>query len=168
MDYVLMVIAVILAFIGLIGAVVPGITGPPFSWIAMLIVSYIKGVECSVFFLVVTALLAVGITVLDYVVPIWGTKRFGGTKAGVRGSTIGLILGLVAAFVVPFVGVFGVLLGPFLGAYIGEKNAGTQDSKAWRSAFGSFLGLLAGTFVKVIYALVMMFFVIKDSIMAIW
>ena len=162
MDYVLMILAIILALVGLVGAVIPGIAGPPFSWLAVLASYFISGVDYSIGFMVVTALIAVGITLLDYVVPVWGTKRFGGTKAGVRGSTIGLIIGLVAAFLVPFVRVLGVLLGPFVGAYIGEKIAGTPDNKAWRSAFGSFLGFLAGTLVKVVFALVMIYYVIKE------
>lgn len=163
-----MILAIILALVGLVGAVIPGIAGPPFSWLAVLAAYFISGVDYSIGFMVVTALIAVGITLLDYVVPVWGTKRFGGTKAGVRGSTIGLIIGLVATFLVPFVGVLGVLLGPFVGAYIGEKTAGTPDNKAWRSAFGSFLGFLAGTLVKVVFALVMICYVVIDSIKAIW
>ena len=100
---------------------------------------------------------------LDYVIPIWGTKTLGGTKAGVRGSTIGLILGLLVTIVFP-IGFIAILLGPFIGAYIGERNAGTEDHLAWRSAFGSFLGFLAGTFIKTIYALVCIFYIVKDII----
>ena len=103
------------------------------------------------------------IFLLDYVVPIWGTKKLGGTKAGVRGSTIGLILGLLITIVFP-VGFIAILLGPFIGAYIGEKNGGTDDKHAWRSAFGSFVGFLTGTFLKTVYAVVCIYFMVKDLI----
>ena len=81
--------------------------------------------------------------VLDYVVPIIGTKLFGGTKYGKWGSLIGSILGM---FILPW----GILLGPFLGAFIGELigNQGTSD--ALKSGVGSFLGFIVGTGIKVV------------------
>ena len=106
------------------------------------------------------------IYVLDYVVPVWGTKTLGGTKAGIRGSTIGLILGLLITFFFP-IGFIAILLGPFLGAYIGEKNNGTDDKLAWRSALGSFVGFLTGTFLKLVYAGVCIYYIVKDLILLI-
>ena len=163
MTYVLIIASILLVLIGLVGAIVPGIAGPPFSFLGVLALSFVDEVNHSTEFLVIMGILGVAIFVLDYVVPIWGTKTLGGTKAGTRGSTIGLILGLLSTIVFP-VGFIAILLGPFIGAYIGEKNAGTEDHLAWRSAFGSFLGFLAGTFIKVIYAIVCIFYIIKDLI----
>ena len=163
MTYILIIVSILLVLIGLVGAIVPGIAGPPFSFLGVLALSFVEGVNHSTEFLVVMGILGAVIFLLDYLVPIWGTKTLGGTKAGTRGSTIGLILGLLITIVFP-IGFIAVLLGPFVGAYIGEKNAGSDDRLAWRSAFGSFLGFLAGTFIKVIYAIVCIFFVIKDLI----
>jgi uncharacterized protein YqgC (DUF456 family) len=127
-------------------------------------------ISYSTEFFAITALFALAITLLDYYVPIYGTKKFGGSKAGVWGSTIGLIVGI---FVLPFLGIvigpfglLGIILGPFLGAYIGEKWVGKADEHAWRSAWGSFLGFLAGTFIKIAYALVIGYFVVRDLIVA--
>ena len=161
--YVLIVVAILLALIGLVGAVVPGIAGTPFSFLALLVLSFVKGIDYSTKFLLIMGLIGAVVFALDYVVPIWGTKKLGGTKAGVRGSTIGLFLGLFITFVFP-VGFIAVLLGPFIGAYIGEKSAGTEDHKAWRAAFGSFVGFLLGTGIKTIYACACIFYVIKDLI----
>ena len=163
MTYVLIIASILLVLVGLVGSVVPGIAGPPFSFLGVLALSFVEGVSRSTEFLVVMGILGAIIFVLDYVVPVWGTKTLGGTKAGTRGSTIGLILGLLITIVFP-IGFIAVLLGPFIGAYIGEKTAGTDDHLAWRSAFGSFLGFLAGTFIKVVYAIVCIFFVVKDLI----
>ena len=163
MMYVLIVVAILLALVGLVGAVVPGIAGTPFSFLALLTLSFVKGIDYSTKFLLIMGLIGAAVFALDYVVPIWGTKKLGGTKAGVRGSTIGLFLGLFITFVFP-VGFIAVLLGPFIGAYVGEKLAGTEDHKAWRAAFGSFVGFLLGTGVKTIYACVCIFYVIKDLI----
>lgn len=163
MNVILIIVAVILMLVGLVGAIVPGIAGPPFSFLGLLAVSFVDGIEYSTEFLVIMGIVAAVVFALDYVVPSWGTKRFGGSKAGVRGSTIGLILGLLVTFVFP-IGFIAVLLGPFIGAYLGEKSAGTDDHKAWKAAFGSFMGFLVGTGLKVIYACVCIFFIVRELI----
>lgn len=163
MTYVLIIAAVILALIGLVGAVVPGIAGTPFSFLALFVLSFIDKIDYPTRFLVIMGAIGAVVFLLDYIVPVLGTKKLGGTKAGVRGSTIGLILGLLVTFVFP-IGFIAVLLGPFVGAYIGEKSAGTEDHLAWKSAFGSFVGFLFGTGIKVIYACVCIFFIVKDII----
>ena len=167
MTYVFIIIAILLSLIGLVGAIVPGIAGPPFSFLGLLILSVVDGINYSVEFLVIMGIIGAIIFVLDYVVPVWGVKTFGGTKAGTRGSAIGLILGLLFTFFFS-VGFIAILLGPFFGAYIGEKIAGTEERLAWRSALGSFLGFLAGTFIKAVYAIICIFFIIKDLIGLIW
>ena len=167
MSYILVIVAIALILLGLVGAIVPGIAGPPFSFLGLLALSYVDGVEFSTNFLVVMGVIGAIIFVLDYIVPVWGTKTLGGTKEGVRGSTIGLIIGLLITIMFP-IGFISILLGPFIGAYIGEKNAGTDDHLAWRSAFGSFVGFLAGTFIKTVYAIVCIFYVIKGIIGWIW
>ena len=163
MTYVLIAAALVLMLIGMVGAIVPGIAGPPFSFLGLLAVSFVEGVNHSTDFLVVMGMIAAVVFAMDYVVPAWGTKQLGGTKAGVRGSTIGLILGLLFTLIFP-VGFIAVLLGPFIGAYIGEKSVGTDDHKAWRAAFGSFVGFLVGTGLKVIYACACIYFIVKDLI----
>jgi hypothetical protein len=98
------------------------------------------------------------VSILDYLVPIYGTKKFGGSKRGVWGSTIGLIVGI---FILPILGIvigpfglLGIILGPFVGAYLGEMTAGKDSESALRAAFGSFIGFLAGTFMKFAYSVV--------------
>ena len=166
MDYLLMIAAVVVLIIGLIGDIIPGIPGTPVSYLALLLMHWTERLSYTPQFLLMTGLICVVITVLDYVVPVWGTKKFGGTKAGVRGSTIGLIVGIIVLPLLGIVlgpfGLIGILGGPFVGAYIGEKMGGTPDDKAWRSAFGSFIGFLAGTFMKIAYTLVVGFYVFKD------
>ena len=163
MNVVLIIAAILLVLIGLVGSIVPGIAGPPFSFLGLLVLSFVKGIEYSTGFLVVMGVVAAIVFALDYVVPAWGTKKLGGTQAGVRGSTIGLILGLLVTFMFP-IGFITVLLGPFIGAYIGEKQAGTDDSNALKAAFGSFVGFLVGTGLKVIFACVCIFYVVRDLI----
>ena len=78
MNVVFIAAAICLAIVGIVGAIVPGIAGPPFSYLSVLAVSFVQGVEHSVTFLVVMGVIAAVIFTLDYIVPIWGTKKFGG------------------------------------------------------------------------------------------
>lgn len=163
----MIIIAIICAIVGLAGAIIPGLPGPPIAWASLLFLHLSDKVEYTPEFLIIFAVAAIIITVLDYVVPVWGTKKMGGTKAGTRGSTIGL---LVSMFVFPVLGIsigplglVSMLAGPFLGALIGENLYGDKNN-AMRSAWGSFLGFLAGTFIKLVYGIVIIVFVIKDLI----
>lgn len=166
MLYVLIVLAILSVLVGLVGAIVPGIAGPPFSYLGLLLVSFIEGVEHSVWFLVVMGVIGAVAFVLDYLVPIWGTKKFGGTKQGMWGSTIGLLAGLILTTFFNFAFI-AILAGPFFGAYIGERIAKTPNKAAWKAAAGSLIGFVIGTSIKLFYAFVCIFFVVRDLILLI-
>ena len=85
---------------------------------------------------------------LDYIIPALGTKKFGGSKAGMIGTTIGLFI----AIFFPIFGIFGIIIWPFIGAYVGEVLSKSNSKKALKAAFGSFLGFLTSTFIKFIVA----------------
>ena len=168
MEYLIFLLAVVFIIVGIIGDVVPGLPGVPISYAAMILLHFFTDITYSTEALIIYGILCAVITIVDYFVPVWGTKKFGGTKAGVRGSTIGLIVGVVVLPILGIVigpfGLIGILAGPFFGAYIGEKMTGVDDQLAWRSAIGSFVGFVAGTLLKVVYSLVVGFVVIKDII----
>lgn len=165
MTYLIIILAILLGIIGIIGAILPGLPGTPLSFIGLLILIFLPSFQANTNLLIVMAIIAIAITILDYIIPIYGTKKFGGTKAGVRGSTIGLV---VSIFVLPLLGIslgpfgiFGIILGPFLGAYIGENSFGNKEN-ALKAALGSFIGFLVGTFLKIIYGVIALVFIIKD------
>ena len=168
MEYLIFLLAVICVIVGIVGDVVPGLPGVPISYAAMLVLHFFTGITYSNETLIIYGVLCAVITIVDYFVPIWGTKKFGGTKAGVRGSTIGLVVGVVVLPILGIVigpfGLIGILAGPFVGAYIGEKMSGGDDSLAWRSAIGAFVGFVAGTLLKVVYSIVVAVVVLKDII----
>ena len=168
MEYLIFLLAVVCVIVGIVGDVVPGLPGVPISYAAMLLLHFFTGITYSNETLIIYGVLCAVITIVDYFVPIWGTKKFGGTKAGVRGSTIGLVVGVVVLPILGIVigpfGLIGILAGPFVGAYIGEKMSGVDDSLAWRSAIGSFVGFVAGTLLKVVYSIVVAVVVVKDII----
>ena len=144
--------------VGLVGCVIPVIPGPPISFIGLLLLHFSKYAEYSFEFLLMFGLIAVIVTVLDYIVPIWGTKKFGGSKAGMWGAAIGLVLGLI------FLPPLGIIIGPFAGAVIGEALTGKEAAKAFRAGLGSLLGLMMGIGLKLAASVTMTFYFVKDLI----
>ena len=143
MDIVLLVLAFFMMLIGLIGCIVPGLPGTPIAYIGLWIAQATEKIHFSWQFLLIWGVVVVIISVLDYVVPAWGTKHYGGTKWGVWGSTIGVFVGL-------FFGAMGVIFGPLVGAVIGELISGKQLNDALKAGWGSFVGILFGTILKLI------------------
>lgn len=146
------VIGGILIVIGLIGCIVPIIPGPPISYVGVILQQLKSNPPFSERFLIIMALITIAVTVLDYVVPVWGTKRLGGSKAGMWGSTIGVFVGL---FCFP---PLGIIIGPFVGAVIGELIVGKEVNVALKSGLGSFLGFLTGTLMKLAVSIVLAFY----------
>ncbi|MFP4023178.1 MAG: DUF456 domain-containing protein [Thiohalospira sp.] len=142
MDWILLVLSIILIIAGLLGCILPVIPGPPLSFLGLLIVHFTKFADFTTNFLLIVAFIAILVTVLDYLVPIWGTKRFGGTKAGMWGSGIGMVIGMI------FLGPLGLILGPLAGAIIGESLNGAENKDAFRSGLGAFFGFLMGVGLK--------------------
>jgi len=162
MDIILIIIGIILLIIGIIGCILPVLPGQAIAYLSLIMLELTDKAPFDEEFLIIMALIMVGVTVLDYVVPVWGTKKFGGTKRGLWGSAIGLVFGIIIMPVTgiilgPF-GIFGIILGPFVGAYIGESMGGTESNKAFRAAFGSFIGFITGTIMKLVYSGIVAYF----------
>ena len=149
MDYFLLILSLLLLIFGIIGSILPALPGLPVSWLGILCLYFVDGIEMSAWALWGSLILTLVISILDYVIPAQGTKRFGGSKYGVWGTNIGLIIGIIAP--IPF----GFILGPFLGALIGELIYDSRDiARAVKAAIGSFIGFLASTFLKVVFSFV--------------
>ena len=143
MEVVLLILAGLCIVVGIIGCIVPGLPGTPIAYAGLWIAQATERVDFSWQMLLIWGIVTVVVTILDYVVPAWGTKQFGGTKYGVWGSTIGVFAGL-------FFGAAGVVIGPLVGAIIGEIMGGKELAQALRAGGGSFIGLLFGTIIKLI------------------
>ena len=142
MDIFLVVLGALCIVIGIAGSLLPVLPGPIISWVGLLLLYLTKAIPTNLTLLIITLIIVVVISVLDYVIPSVGTKRFGGTKAGVIGTSIGLVVGLFA----PIPG--GIIIGPFVGAFIGELVNKSNSKTALKAAFGSFIGFMASTFMK--------------------
>ena len=143
MDIVLLVLAFLCMAIGIIGCILPGLSGTPVAYLGLLIAQATEQVDLSWQTLLIWAAVVVVVSIIDYIVPALGTKRSGGTKYGVWGSTIGVFVGL-------FFGAAGVIIGPLAGAVIGELIGGKNSAEAIKAGLGSFIGIMLGTIIKLI------------------
>lgn len=143
MDIVLLILGFICMIVGVFGSFMPVLPGPGMSWIGLLLLYFTSAVPANYWIIGITLLITILISVLDYVIPAKGTKRFGGSSYGVWGTNIGLIVGILAP--IPF----GFIIGPFVGALAGELLFDYRDhNRALKAATGSFIGFLASSFMK--------------------
>jgi len=153
---VLKIIAVILGIVGLVGCILPVIPGPPLSWLGLLLLWFTHPDDLTVSLLIIWLVVTVVVTILDYVAPSWITTKTGGSKAAGRGSFVGLILGLL------FFPPWGMIAGSFIGALLAEVFVSGHDvADSVKPAFGSFLGFLLSTGLKLTASAVMLFYIFK-------
>ncbi len=155
-----MIILIILGFIcliiGIIGCVVPGLAGPPFSFLALILISIAKRWEpFNPAFLIGMAVVTIIVTALDFIVPAAGAKKYGASKFGFWGAIIGMIVGIV------YLPPLGMIIGAFIGAFVGELLIGKQSSAALKAGWGVFIGVMFGILLKLIASGVMTFYFIK-------
>ncbi len=143
MDIFLLIVAFLFMLIGIIGCIIPGLPGTPLAYVGLWIAHATDRIDFTWQTLLIWGLVTLVVSILDYVVPAWGTKHYGGTKYGVWGSTIGVFVGL--AF-----GAVGVIVGPLVGAVLGELVSGKEWQQAIKAGWGSFIGILTGTILKLI------------------
>lgn len=138
----ILVVCLILVALGLLGSVIPGMPGTPLYLVAMLIARFCADVQMSSLELFVIFILVAATFAVDFFLPMWTTKKFGGTKAGVYGS----IIGLLAGFFLPIPA--SAIICMFLGAIIGEIIAGQSNGVALKSGMGNLIGFIIATTVK--------------------
>lgn len=145
MNILLIILAILLFIGGISGCIIPALPGPPLAFIAMLLAKWSGYIELSITSLIIFGLITIGVTVIDFWLTPWMTKRFGGSKGGNWGAMIGLVVGLFLPFPI------GPLLGPFAGAFIGELLINrSKSSIAFTAALGAFLSFFVGTGLKLL------------------
>ena len=132
--------------LGILGSFLPVLPGVPLSWVGLLLLYLAPSVPINYWVLGTAFILAAIIYALQLVIPAMGTKKYGGSKAGMWGATIGLVIGIFVP--IPL----GIIIGAFAGAFIGEIINKSDSKSALRAAYGSFIGLLASTFMEMVVA----------------
>ena len=153
MDMLSTFIGGMLMLIGIIGCLLPLLPGPPISYVGLLLLQLRSDPTYTSEFMWWWAAIVLLLFILDYLIPIYGTKRFGGTKYGLWGCVVGLIAGF-------WFGPVGIAAGPFFGALLGEWIGCRNSNQAMKAAIGSFVGFLLGTVIKLVASVVMLYYFI--------
>ena len=139
----LIVLGFVVLAAGIVGCVLPIIPGPPLAYASLILLSIARGWEAiSPAVLIVLAVAAAAVTVMDYLMPIITSKWKGAGRAGIWGSVVGMIAGMI------FFPPFGVIVGTFVGAVLGELLFGQRPEGALKAGWGVFLGTMAGIALK--------------------
>lgn len=158
MDTTLAVLAFIFSLIGIAGCIVPALPGVILSYAGFVCAYFCSYSQISTAVLWIWLAVTVFVSVADYFLPAYMTRRFGGSRAGAIGATIGTVVGFF------FIPPLGILLGPFVGAVIGELCHNREDiPKAILVGFGSFLSFIVGTGLKLIAAVGMFLHIAADT-----
>jgi len=155
MDFFFEIVGFLFVLLGIVGSFLPVLPGPLTGWVGLFLLHQSDRIPQDNTFLLTSFAIALLVFLIDYVIPALGTKKFGGSKKGIIGSTIGLVIGLL------FLGPLGIIVGPFLGAYSGELLNKTEQKQALKAALGSLIGFLTGVFLKFAVALVFCFYYVK-------
>lgn len=150
----MIVLAFILAVVGLVGAIVPALPGPPLSLAGLAILYWFVPGSISTPLLITMVILTVVVAILDYLAPILLTRVGGGSKQAILCTTLGLVVGL---FFMPM----GLILGPLIGAFVGEYSNSQRLGKALWVAFLSFLSFLFTTVAKVMLTAMMGYYMVR-------
>ena len=152
MDLILLIIGLLLCLIGIVGSFLPIIPGPVTSWLGILPLNLTSVVEFNLNFILITLTIAISVAILDYLIPVLGVKKLGGTRSGQIGTTVGLIIALI------ILGPIGIIIGPFGGALLGEMSTKKSLQDSIKPAFGAFIGVIAGSVIKFLISLSFLFF----------
>ena len=151
MDIFLFILSITFMIVGIIGSIVPVLPGPLSSWLGLFIFSNIDGVEVNNSIIVLTLIIAITIFILDYLIPLYTSKKFGASKFGIIGASIGIIIGL-------FLPPLGIIFGAIIGAISGELFLNKDFERSIKAAAGVVIGLAISGFTKAVISVV--FFVI--------
>jgi uncharacterized protein YqgC (DUF456 family) len=149
MDIALYLLAALLVIGGLAGTVLPVLPGIPMIFGGIWLAAAVDGYRHlgTGWLLAIGALAALGVAV-DFVAGTLGAKRVGASPRALWGATLGTVAGM-------FFGIPGLILGPFVGALLGELSAGTSVLRSAHVGAGTWIGLLAGTLVKLVISFLM-------------
>lgn len=158
MDTLLTIIALLCGIVGIIGSIVPILPGPALSFIGLVCAYFGSSSYITTTMLWVWGVVTAVVCVMDYILPAYFSRMFGGSKAGMTGATIGIFAGML-------MGPIGVIVGPFAGAVLGEMvGQHSTLSQALKVGFGSFLSFIVGTGIKLVVAVMMTYYIAREMI----
>jgi uncharacterized protein len=150
-NILLFIFSLFLILAGLAGVILPILPGAVFlSWLGYFLFAFFTGFQkISLNFTLVFLGIAIIVSILDFITPLLGAKKYRASKYGMVGAFLGSVFGILI-FSVP-----GIIIGPLIGAVVGELMARKKPEDVAKTALGTFAGFLAGTLIKIIFIFVM-------------
>jgi hypothetical protein len=150
LEAVWLSLAILLVMVGVIGTFIPVLPGIGLIFAGFLVWGLASGwSDYGIGTVVVLGLITVIFVALDYYAGAVGAKKFGASGAGIFGAFAGAIIGIFTF------NIFGLIVGTFAGAVAGELLSGKSQKDALRAGWGTFLGFLAGSVLKITAAIAM-------------
>lgn len=137
MEYTALGVCSLIFMIGLAGSLLPVVPGSLIVWLGVLTHRLWMGAEDSVSWkiVIITFVLMLFGQLADFVLGVWGARKFGASWKGAVGAFIGAFVGL---FIPP--PLFWLIVGPIVGAVIGELAAGRSLRDGGKSGIGTVVG----------------------------
>ena len=157
-EIFLIIIALLVAIVGIVGCIIPAVPGPPLNFISLLILELAIEDAFSTEFYIIWGVITIVVTVLDYVLPLFGAKVYKASAYGIWGSIIGMIVGTI------FFPPFGMILGLLIGAVAGELIAGKEGSEAMKVGVVTFITSLLMIVVKLAVSGIMTYYFIVRAV----
>ena len=144
------IVTLLIMAVGLAGTVLPIVPGILLIYAGYLLYGFATGWQAYGLPAIVGWSVVTGfVLLLDIYAGAIGAKRYGASRSGAQGSIVGGLIGALAA------GFPGIILGPFAGAAAGELPRGRSYREAFRSGWGTLIGFVVGSVVKIAIGLVM-------------
>jgi len=143
LETIAIVIGSIFVLVGIAGCVLPILPGPVLIFLGLLVLALLKDFfpPLTPTLMIVMAILTVIVTIGDYMIPLWGAKKYGTSKWGIWGSVAGMAIGLLFS-------PFGMLIGAVIGAVAVEWLVQKEKGKAFKAGWGVIVGSLLGAVLK--------------------
>jgi uncharacterized protein YqgC (DUF456 family) len=150
-NLVLVIGVVVLFLVGLVGIVLPVFPGLPLIWGGILLYGWLTGFEkITMGVLVLTGIITLLGSLLDFLAGILGAKVTGASWYGVLGALLGALFGFI------IFNVLGLMGGAFVGAFVGEYLKYNKTDRALRAGVGTILGTVLGIILKIFFAFLLL------------
>lgn len=136
-EYIALGVTLLIFMVGLCASLIPVVPGNLIVWLGVLLHRLWMGPEDSVTLKIVilTGIIMLVGQVSDFVLGVWGARKFGASWKGAVGAFIGAFVG----FVLP-PPLFWLIVGPVIGAIIGELAAGRSFRAGGKASIGTIVG----------------------------
>ncbi|MDG1241564.1 MAG: DUF456 domain-containing protein [Opitutae bacterium] len=135
-EYTALSLVSLIFLIGLASSLLPVVPGSLIVWSGILIHKLWMG-DASVTWKIVilTGVITLIGQLADFVMGVWGARKFGATWKGAVGALLGAFIGF---FLPP--PLLWLIVGPVIGAIIGELIAGRTFKAGSKAGFGTMIG----------------------------